>query len=416
MPFPPHSGKRLRTYNIVTRLAQRHRIVYLCYGTSEEDRERAQLLARRFGLRFVLVEDTRDPKRTICYFLRVFLNLFSPRPFSSVHHFKKPYASSLQRVLAQEEFDLAVCEWTFLAGYFSAQVTVPTVLMAHNVERHLWERFAECNRNPIKRAFGQLQARKVRRFEAELCPRFDHCVAVSEGDCRTLISDYCLKSVSVTENGVDLDYFKPCDLPSDPNQLVFTGAMDYFANEDAVRFFVRKIFPIVQKANPRATFSIVGRNPSKRLFSLASSHLGVEVSGTVPDVRGHIASSGVYVVPLRIGGGTRLKILEAMAMGKAVVSTTVGAEGLEVHHGRDVILADTPREFARAILGLQTDADRRKAIGENARQKVEARYGWDAIVDRLEATLLTVAANKGRLPGTLGLAGQDGGRRGGDKL
>jgi glycosyltransferase involved in cell wall biosynthesis len=232
------------------------------------------------------------------------------------------------------------------------------------------------------------------RYEGRTLARFEGVLAVSDADRDTFAALYpgaVRQPAHVVPTGVDTEYFAPA--PSDPESrtLVFTGSMDWLPNEDGMTYFCREILPKIRQAEPEATLSIIGRTPTPAVRKLADIP-GVDVTGRVDDVRPHIARGAVYVVPLRIGGGTRLKIFEAMSMAKAVVSTTVGAEGLPVTSGRDIEIADEPSRFAHAVVHLIRDSAARRALEAAARRLVVERYDWSAVALDFEEALLRVAA------------------------
>jgi polysaccharide biosynthesis protein PslH len=200
--------------------------------------------------------------------------------------------------------------------------------------------------------------------------------------------------ITVIPTGVDIEYFRPSDHQEEPNTIVFSGAMDWMPNEDAIVYFIKAILPRIRKHIPSASLCVVGRDPSRGLLQLGASQRGIEVTGRVDDVRPFVRRAAVYVVPLRIGGGTRLKIFEAMAMGKAVVSTTIGAEGLPVHPGQDILIADDPEDFANTTINLLGDPIRRSEIGRTARELVDRWYSWDAVVQPFEAVLEMLAGGR----------------------
>jgi glycosyltransferase involved in cell wall biosynthesis len=243
----------------------------------------------------------------------------------------------------------------------------------------------------VHRTLLEIEWRKLRRAEAAACTRADLTIAVSEDDRRRLASIAPRSRTTAVPTGVDTSYFKPAGRPEVPGRLVFSGSMDWHPNEDAVIHFGESILPRIRERVPGASFVVVGRNPSTRLVE-AAKRTGMELTGTVDDVRPHVDEAAVYVVPLRAGSGTRLKIFEAFAMGKAVVSTTLGAEGLDVEPGRNVILADEPDDFARAVVALLADRDRRQALGHAARALVEERYSWDRVARDFEECCRQVAA------------------------
>jgi glycosyltransferase involved in cell wall biosynthesis len=233
------------------------------------------------------------------------------------------------------------------------------------------------------------------RFERDALSRFDLTLAVSDADRETfqrLYPDALKAPLQVIQTGVDTRYFAPDEsMPRRAAHLVFSGSMDWLPNEDAVTYFCREILPQIRMDEPETTFTIVGRAPTPAVTRLAATP-GVTVTGRVDDVRPYLREAAVYVVPLRIGGGTRLKIFEAMAMAKAVVSTTVGAEGLPVDDGVHLLLADEPQVFARSVVRLLRRLDRRRALEAAARQLVVDRYDWSAVAGELEEALVRFAS------------------------
>jgi glycosyltransferase involved in cell wall biosynthesis len=267
------------------------------------------------------------------------------------------------------------------------------VIFTHNVEAEIWRRHAVTKSGAIARALYRTQHTRMRRFERRTLARFEAVLAVSEADrdtFATLYPEAIHEPVHVVPTGVDTGYFAPAPGDAASRTLVFTGSMDWLPNEDGMTYFCRDILPRIRRSEPDATLSIVGRAPTPAVKRLADIP-GVEVTGRVDDVRPHIARGAVYVVPLRIGGGTRLKIFEAMSMAKAVVSTTVGAEGLPVTSGRDIDIADEPARFAHGVVHLMRDAETRRAREAAARRLVVERYDWSAVALDFENALLRVA-------------------------
>jgi glycosyltransferase involved in cell wall biosynthesis len=223
----------------------------------------------------------------------------------------------------------------------------------------------------------------MRAFERAQCRRFDHVVAVSTRDLDVFRKDYQVKSVSEVPTGVDTEYFRPAgEVEAQPLDLVFTGSMDWLPNEDAVLYFTEAILPRVRAALPGVTLTVVGRNPSPRVIALSRRDPAVRVTGSVPDVRPYIERAALFVVPLRVAGGTRLKIYEAMAMERAVISTSIGAEGLPVRDGVDIILADAPERFAMAVIGLLNDRGRAAQLGERAAGLVRTEFTWNRAAEK----------------------------------
>jgi glycosyltransferase involved in cell wall biosynthesis len=279
-----------------------------------------------------------------------------------------------------------ICDFLSASSTFPTVLRTPTVLFQHNVESVLWARQARHEPNPVKRLAFAIEARRMTAYERAAVGRFHHVIAVSESD-RMLMADMIdPKRISVAPTGVDLaQYRAAAGDHAVENVVLFLGSMDWEANVDGVEYFHREVWPRVRAAVPDARFRIVGRNPSPRVLRLAEDP-SVEVVGQVPTVVPHLRAAAVFVVPLRIGGGTRLKIYEAMAAGRAVVSTSVGAEGLEFSDGRDLLLADTPDAFAKAVTMLLLDRDRRRGI-EHAASAHAARFDWPVVVRHFEDSL-----------------------------
>jgi sugar transferase (PEP-CTERM/EpsH1 system associated) len=266
------------------------------------------------------------------------------------------------------------------------------VVFTHNVESEIWRRHAE-TASGLTRPLYRAQYRRMLRFEHRALDRFEGVLAVSATDRDTLTRIYhdaIHGPVHVVQTGVDTGFFEPAPTPAGSRALVFTGSMDWLPNEDAMLYFCRDVLPRIRAQEPHVSLSIVGRAPTPAVARLAQE-AGVSVTGRVDDVRPYMAESAVYVVPLRIGGGTRLKIFEAMAMGKAVVSTTVGAEGLPVHDGEHLLLADDSESFASAVVRLLRDDDRRRSLEAAARTLVVEHYDWAAVAGDLDRALTRVA-------------------------
>jgi glycosyltransferase involved in cell wall biosynthesis len=292
----------------------------------------------------------------------------------------------------EQRFDVAVCDFLDAAVNFPGRLDIPCVLFQHNVETEIWRRHAATAGNPLKKMMYGMEFRKMLRYEQIEVRKFHHVIAVSESD-RALMTQWVDgEHVTVVPTGVDLAEYRPDPAAPEPGPVItFVGAMDWEPNIDGVEYFAGEIWPIIQAEVPGARLRIVGRNPDRRVKEWVSE--SVEVTGRVPSVVEYLHQSAVVIVPLRIGGGTRLKIYEAMATAKAVVSTTVGAEGLDVHHGRDIMLADDGRSFAQAVIMLLRDRELRRRY-EKAAAETAARCDWPAIGERFSEVLRTVIEKK----------------------
>jgi glycosyltransferase involved in cell wall biosynthesis len=303
-------------------------------------------------------------------------NLFSLRPYTMAKFCRPAVAKALLDLLREEEFDVILCDFLFSADVIPWDWPCPKVLFTHNVEEQIWRRHFQVTRNPIWKAVSWREYQTMRLAERHYVNLADHVLAVSENDRNYFAAYADPAKISVIPTGVDVEYFQPETEPGQPGTLVFTGSMDWLPNEDAILYFAESILPHLQREIPDVVLRVVGRRPTPSLRALASEKKCIRVTGEVPDIRPHVHTSLVYVVPLRIGGGTRIKIFEAMAMGKAVVSTPVGAEGLPVRHNENIVLAETPEEFARQVTRLLSDSAERERIGRAARSLVEQNYSW----------------------------------------
>lgn len=391
--LPLDKGGKLRTWHLMRHLAQNHDITYLSFcdpAIEPADRDGMRAVCSRLET----IPRAETPKGTLRFKLEAAAHLVSPLPYAIGKYRSRRYRTVVRRLLARERFDLIVCDFLFPAVNLPRRLPCPAVIFTHNVEAEIWRRHARTKQSPLARALFGLQARRMLRYEARALSRFDLILAVSETDRDTLRALYgaaVSAPIHVVRTGVDTGYFHPMpDAPVAPAHLVFTGSMDWLPNEDGMLYFVREILPLIRRVEPAATLSIVGRAPTPAVRRLAQE-AGVEVTGRVDDVRPHVARGGVYVVPLRIGGGTRIKIFEAMAMGRAVVSTTIGAEGLPVRDGHDIVLADDPPRFADAVVRLIRDVQARASLETAARQTAEA-HAWPVVARDLDTALRAAAS------------------------
>jgi glycosyltransferase involved in cell wall biosynthesis len=279
--------------------------------------------------------------------------------------------------------DLCIADFLVAAANVPTTGRIPLLLFQHNVEHMIWKRLSDVERVLWRRALLEVEWKKMRRYEARACEEADLTLAVSDADRELLETCAPPATIRTIPTGVDIEYFHPAGCEETPASLVFTGAMDWYPNEDAMLHFIEAILPAIRRSIPEVSLSVVGRNPSERLRSVAA-RAGVHVTGTVEDVRPHVARAAVCIVPLRVGGGSRLKIFEALAMGKAVVSTTIGAEGLPVVPGQHLLLAGDAENFAQTVTSLLRDPERRQHLACAGRRLVEERYSWARVTDAFE--------------------------------
>ena len=378
---PVDKGGKIRTYNMLKELKRDHHVTYLTLddGTATAD-ERAK--ATEYCHDLICIPQRRREKFTPGFYFELGLNLVSPRPYA----IKKYESAAMLREIAELErknaFDLLVCDFLAPAGNVPRTLNTPVVLFQHNVEAMIWKRHYEVQTNPIKKAYLYGQWQKMRRFEKEMCRRFDSVIAVSADDREQMKHEYGAEAVFDVPTGVDTEFFRPSGtVEAAKHEIVFTGSMDWLPNEDAIRYFMREIMPLIKNKVPDATLTVVGRNPPPALVDLSKEDSSLVITGRVDDVRPYIEGAAVYIVPLRIGGGTRLKIFEAMAMEKPVVSTTIGAEGLPLTDGVELLLADDPKTFADAVVKLFGDSQYATELGQRAAAVVRENHGWRPVTE-----------------------------------
>lgn len=395
LPFPPRSGKAMRDYYLLAGLARRHALCLLCMGRSPEETIAAAPLAKELPFQTALLPAHRLPRRLLAL-------LLSGRPDLSWRTDCPAFRRLLSGRLAEEPPDVILVEGLEMAAYGlwarrwlrRAGRPVPRlVLDEHNAEyllqRRAWEIARREGRSLPVAFYSWVQARRLARFERSACVQADAVVAVSADDRRALLALAPQAQIFVVPNGVDTDEYAPWPAPlaSQPPTLVFTGRMDYRPNVDAVIWFCAEIWPRVRAAVPTARFQVVGRDPTPAVRALAALP-GVEVTGEVPDDRPHIAGADVYVLPMRFGGGIRFKLLQALAMARATVSTPLGAEGVEgLEDGVHLCLAAEAGLFAERVVALLGQPAERARLGGAGRALVVARYDWRAILPRLEGAL-----------------------------
>jgi len=399
--LPVQNGGNIRTYHVLRYLPARHELTFSSYYGGSPDPDYERELQRQLPGALAVCTGKRELSGTARGL--DYLAHFSAHPPYAVSRFADAKVQKqIQAWYREQRFDVAVCDFLDAAVNFPGSLGIPSLLFQHNVESEIWRRHAATAGNPAKQMMYRMEFRKMFRYERAAVCKFHHVIAVSENDRALMMQWVDGDRVTVIPTGVDLAQYRPDPANSDSNTLPasaplvsFVGAMDWEPNVDGVEYFCGEVWPAIKAEVPLARFRIVGRNPDRRVQKWASD--SIEVTGRVPSVVEHLRESAVVIVPLRIGGGTRLKIYEAMATAKAVVSTTVGAEGLDVHHGRDIMLADDPRSFAQAVIMLLRDSELRRRY-QTAAAETAARYDWPAIGERFSEILESVAKKKSPAP------------------
>jgi sugar transferase (PEP-CTERM/EpsH1 system associated) len=383
---PLDSGGRIRSYNILRQLARDHRVTYFGFHAEQDDAAHAEL--EKYFERVVRCPLKLPAAKSFAELMQYGKKLFSRQPYAISKYCQPWVKRELRKLVLSENYDVIVCDFLVAAGVIPWDLPCPKVLFTHNVEALIWKRHYEVARNPLWKLLSWREWRAMARAEKRYLREADHVLAVSQTDADFFSQQLPPEKLTVIPTGVDTDFFHPTATEEEPNSLVFTGSMDWMPNEDGIFYFAEEILPRIFEVLPNARLSVVGRKPSARLKALAATdphHL--HLTGWVDDIRPYLAQSAVCIVPLRVGSGTRLKIFEAMGMGKAIVSTTIGAEGLPVGHGKELLLADSPDHFAKSVVDLLGDAAERRRLGTAARELVETKYSWGSVAREFATAL-----------------------------
>lgn len=391
---PVDKGGKIRTYHLLKQLKADHQITYLTLddGSAPAD---AEDNAVEYCHDLIRVPHSTREKFSTGFYADLALNVTSPLPYAIRKYKSEQMTKAIEQATAKVHFDVIICDFLAPAVNLPRDLKTPVVLFQHNVEASIWQRHYEIQKNAVKKRYLYWQWRKMQKFERDACRRVDCVIAVSEADAEMMQRDYGLAKVYDIPTGVDVDFFKPTsDIKARSNSLVFTGSMDWLPNEDAMQYFINDVMPLVRKAVPDLRLTIVGRSPYPSLVELAQRDPNIAVTGRVDDVRPYMEEATAFIVPIRIGGGTRLKIYEAMAMEKPVISTTVGAEGLPVRDGKELMLADDPKAFADAVVRVLSDSTLATQLGKSAAALVRQNFGWRGVSENMAQVCQTVIENK----------------------
>lgn len=390
--LPLDTGGKIRSFNIASELARRHEVTLFTFYpavTPDPHDGFCEPFAKLERLPLDLAE-----RASLKDMLSYASNALTLKPYQMRKYCRPVVTERLREILREGRYDALVCDFLLTAAAVPWDVSLPTVIFTHNVEAAIWRRHLDVRRNPLWKLLALREYLTWARAENHYTQLADHVLTVSDDDRKAFLEFLPPEKVTTVPTGVDLDYFQPRQGTPEAASIVFTGSMDWLPNEDAIAYFASEILPIIQRSVPDVTFWVVGRKPTRKVLSIAEGNPAIRVTGTVEDIRPYVQKAAVYVVPLRIGGGTRLKIFEAMAMGMALVSTSIGAEGLPVRDGENIFLADTPSEFARQTIRLLGEPAVRNRLGLAARALVEGRYSWSAVTDVLDRVLEGVARKR----------------------
>ncbi len=385
------TGGKIRTGKILEQLSKKHAITLVSNVESPKDDGFLPEM-KRFCSRFIPVYWKETPKYSLLFFIRLTFQMFSIYPVSVLNDTSRKLRQCLEKEYSHQRYDLVICDFVQSALNFKNISGTPSILFQHNVESQISKRHFAQSEQMLSKIFWWLQWKKMVFFEKKSCQKFDAVIAVSEQDRDTFGALYQLDNLVTISTGVDIEHFSPRETFAESSGLVFVGSMDWLPNEDAVLYFVNDLLPILKKEVPNIHLTIVGRNPSPRLTKRLNCVPEVQLTGWVDDVRPYIAKAGIYIIPIRIGGGTRMKIYEAMAMGKAIISTSIGAEGLSVKDGENILLEDEPFEFCKKIIVLNKDRKMRARLGKNASVYVRKHCSWHHVGENFEKICYSIAA------------------------
>jgi glycosyltransferase involved in cell wall biosynthesis len=377
---PTDRGAQIRTLETLKQLHKRHEIHYVALnnGNPEGVGRSSEYCSRAYPVDHYVPE-----KNTMAFAAQLLKGLVSPLPVAVSRYQSEKMKRQIENLLSKEQFDRVVCDFLFSAANIPNLESC--VLFQHNVEAFIWKRHVENARLPA-RFYFQIQAKRMLAYEGEVCRAVKSIIAVSEVDAERMRSQYGAQRVRVVPTGVDIEYFAPPARAPRTADLVFVGSMDWMPNIDGAQWFVREVLPMIRKRKPDCSVSFIGRKPARAVLDLAKDPL-IQVSGTVPDVRQYLWGATLSIVPLRAGGGTRLKIFESMAAQVPVVSTSIGAEGLPLETGTQIHIADDPQAFADRCIALMHDQPARMRMAQAAWDTVSSRFSWEAVSKEFERLL-----------------------------
>jgi len=379
-PYPPNEGIKLMSYNLLKELSKRHTVTLLSLIESEEEKKYIPQVEK-----FCQQIETIVHKVSKSPFRRFWNIFFQKKPFCVYQFYSRSFLKKLKRIISEEKFDILHFDFVNTSFYCNFVSGIPTVFFPHDAMSMLFFRNIGKEKNFFRQFYTYAQWKKMVRYEREIIPKFGKTAVVSLIDkewlCNSLGSNF---DISIIPNGVDSEYFKPLQIEEDFPSVIFRGIMNFFPNVEAAIYFAKKILPLIRKEIPNTKYYVIGKNPTREVKQLALDPLNI-VTGYVEDIRPYVAKSTVNVCPMRIGSGIKNKILEAMAMTKPTVATSLACEGIpEATDGGNILIADTPEEFAEKVILLLKNEILRKKIGKNGRKFVLEKYTWQGAAEKFE--------------------------------
>jgi sugar transferase (PEP-CTERM/EpsH1 system associated) len=386
-PYPPEFGSKVRAFHTIKHLAERHEVTVAAPVRSAEEAEAAK------GIAPYCHQYMTETISSAGAVMRMVLGAPTRHAASVMYFYAPALARRVRAALRHTQFDLIFVHCASVAPYVEDVTDVPMILDFVDMDSQKWMEYSRFHGFP-KSLVYRVEATKMKRAEIELAGKFDMCTCATEAERQVLLGFGVDTPTAWFPNGVDLDFFAPTGDAFDPNAIVFIGRMDYYPNRQAVRYFCNAVLPRIQEVSPKATFSIVGAMPTEDVLELAKL-TGVTVTGTVPDVRPHVRKAAASVAPLRIARGTQNKILESLAMGVPVVSSTEAAKGVDAIPGEHFLVADEPQDFADRVLRLMNDPGERARFAKAGRARMESHYTWRAAMRKLDTIIDDCLARRG---------------------
>jgi len=391
--YPPIYGGRIRRYNLLKYLSKNNNITLLSFIKTKEDLRNIEGIKEYCNaVETVLISSNSVKDRLISKFRKAFLYRFFFYPEIVLSFYSKKMKKKIKELLSKSHYDLVLIEYWYMGQYVDSCKKFITVLDEVDVEFLRWQQLVEIEKDIAKRRYALSLYRRVKRYELKVVKKFDSILAVTSKDKDILIKYNRDLNISVIPPCVDTSYFKPATVQNNSKSLVFVGSMSAIFNSDAMLYFCREILPLILKKIPEVHLYIVGLNPPQEIINLADKN--VTITGTVDDIRPYVYKASVFVAPLRFGSGIKGKVLEAMALGRPVVTTSIGAQGLSVVSGKHLIIEDDHQKFAAKTIELLSNDDLRQKLIKNGLKLVNEKYTWDMIIPELNKILHELVVNK----------------------
>lgn len=398
LPYPPRGGVTQRSYHLIREVAEENEVFLFALNQkawlpTEEGVARARTEFQRFCTLVEIFDIPSDGSKWERYNLAM-TSLLSKNSYTANWTYSKEMHRRIRAFIADQKIDAIHCDTIGLGEYVKDIRGIPMALNHHNVESHMMLRRAEKETNFFKKIYFFIEGKKLRNYEKKICPLFNKNLVVSELDKIRFSSFIPHVYVDTIPNGVDANFFTARNCKVERHNLVFAARLNAYPNEDAVVWFLKEMWPLLKKRVPDISLTIAGRNPTARIKKEVGLDPAIRMTGYVDDIRPFIEKAEVYICPIRDGGGTKLKLLDAMAMGKAIVTTAVGAEGLNLEDGEHALFANDPGAFISCIIKIFENRDLRIQLGNKSRDLVAKSYTWEIIGKKLNETYRKMCSEK----------------------